>query len=247
MIFSKLLISCCDWEKMNGIHLLEESQKCDKKNLVIEPNQLLWIYNTASRYVFIYNDHSISTLKIWKIPYKNLTNCYQKNHWIYNRISWLRSKLDGPLSAKMEDCSKSRRSWAKVNDPSESNSLSFISWGRGVSSQTSSFILGVHLLLNKTAHFYHLRACSWGSEFIHHTDIPVKMGNINAFDREFSPLAPSVRALELNSVFISNGCLALHEKLTDCFAFFDNFGNWISSFYFAFTFGPTSLIDDRPV
>ena len=147
---------------MNGIHLLEESQKCDKKNLVIEPNQLLWIYNTASRYVFIYNDHSISTLKIWKIPYKNLTNCYQKNHWIYNRISWLRSKLDGPLSAKMEDCSKSRRSWAKVNDPSESNSLSFISWGRGVSSQTSSFILGVHLLLNKTAHFYHLKGLFLG-------------------------------------------------------------------------------------
>ena len=97
MIFSKLLISCCDWEKMNGIHLLEESQKCDKKNLVIEPNQLLWIYNTASRYVFIYNDHSISTLKIWKIPYKNLTNFYQKNHWFHNRISWLRSKLDGPF------------------------------------------------------------------------------------------------------------------------------------------------------
>ena len=59
-----------------------------------------------------------------------------------------------------------------------------------------------------------LRACSWGSEFILHTDIPVKMGKINAFDREFSPLAPSVRALELNSVFISNGCLALHDKLT---------------------------------
>ena len=59
-----------------------------------------------------------------------------------------------------------------------------------------------------------LRACSWGLEFIFHTDIPVKMGKINAFDREFSPLAPSVRALELNSVFISNGCLALHDKLT---------------------------------
>ena len=40
------------------------------------------------------------------------------------------------------------------------------------------------------------------------------MGKINAFDREFSPLAPSVRALELNSVFISNGCLALHDQLT---------------------------------
>ena len=40
------------------------------------------------------------------------------------------------------------------------------------------------------------------------------MGKINVFDREFSPLAFSVRALESNSVFISNGCLALHDKLT---------------------------------
>ena len=50
----------------SGIHLLDESRKCEKKNLVIEPNQLLWIYNTASRYVFIYYFQSISTLKYWK-------------------------------------------------------------------------------------------------------------------------------------------------------------------------------------
>ena len=50
----------------SGIHLLDESRKCEKKNLVIEPNQLLWIYNTASRYVFIYYSQSISTLKYWK-------------------------------------------------------------------------------------------------------------------------------------------------------------------------------------
>ena len=43
-----------------------------------------------------------------------------------------------------------------------------------------------------------LRACSWRSEFTIHTDILVNMGEINALDRKFSPLAPSVRALELN-------------------------------------------------
>ena len=55
-----------------------------------------------------------------------------------------------------------------------------------------------------------LRASYWGSEFTLHADIPVTMGKINTFDREFSPLAPSVRALELNQVFISNGCVAFH-------------------------------------
>ena len=43
-----------------------------------------------------------------------------------------------------------------------------------------------------------LRACSWRSEFTIHTDILVNMREITAFDRKFSPLAPIVRALELN-------------------------------------------------
>ena len=58
--------------------------------------------------------------------------------------------------------------------------------------------------------YFYLRASYWGSEFTLHADIPVNMGKINTFDREFSPLAPSVRALELNQVFISNGCVAFH-------------------------------------
>ena len=55
-----------------------------------------------------------------------------------------------------------------------------------------------------------LRTCKWWSELTLHTVILENMGKINGLDRKFSSLAPSVRALEFDKVFISNGCLALH-------------------------------------
>ena len=58
-----------------------------------------------------------------------------------------------------------------------------------------------------------LRTCKWWSELTLHTVILVNMGEINGLDRKFSSLAPGVRALEFDKVFISNGCLALHCEL----------------------------------